>query len=259
MLGGVLALARERGHVLPSGFDLMLSSDVPECRGAGSSAAIEVATLRAIARAFGIELSDDELVVCARAVERDILRVDVGAPALRTAVSAQSGAVLAVRGDHGDAEESIAVPEGLEFVGLEVGTACPAVQVSVAVAAAETERAEGFAALLREPVTEESGRKLGELMFASHAARGTTGERRLGDFVIGVAQQRRAAGAPLWGAVMAGRGTVVVLGDQTKAWYEALRLKKALREETGHSAHIFRYSSPGATAFGSIELTPAAS
>ena len=49
---------------------------------------------------------------------------------------------------------------------------------------------------------------------------------------------------------------MLVLGDQTKAWYEALRLKKALRDQTGHSAHVFRYSSPGALAFGSIELTP---
>jgi len=256
VLGGVLALAREHGHILPSGFELILSSDVPQRCGAGSSAAIEIASLRAIAAVFGIQISDDELVVCARAVERDILRSDVGAVAQRTATSAQSGAVLAVRGDHGSAEGSIAVPEGLEFVGLDLGIVCPAAEVEVAVAVAETQRAERFAALLKEPATEATRRELGELMFVSHRARGTTGDRRLGEFVIDVARQRRAAGAALWGAVMAGRGTVVVLGDRTKAWYEALRLKKALREETGYSAHIFRYSSPGAAAFGSIELTP---
>ncbi|MCA8950123.1 MAG: hypothetical protein KDE27_11520, partial [Planctomycetes bacterium] len=81
----------------------------------------------------------------------------------------------------------------------------------------------------------------------------------VGDFVVEVARQRRAAGAALWGATLAGRGVVAVLGDHTKAWHEALRLKKALRDKTGHSAHVFRYSSPGAIAFGAIELQPVGS
>jgi galactokinase len=256
LFGAVLVLAREHGHTIAGGFDMMLSSDIPEGRGAGSSAAIEVASLSAISRAFGLGLDDDELVAIARTVERHILRLDVGGAAQRTAVRAKSGAVLALRGEHAQVESSIAVPTGLEFVGLELGTACAIAQVDVAVAKAESERAERFAALLQQPLTDASRWQMGELMFTSHAARGITGDRRLGEFVIRVAQQRRAAGAALWGAVMAGRGTVVVLGDQTKAWHESLRLKKALREETGHSAHVFRYSSPGAAAFGALELSP---
>ena len=51
-------------------------------------------------------------------------------------------------------------------------------------------------------------------------------------------------------------GTVVMLGERGKVWYEALRIKKALLEHTGHSAHIFRWSSPGAVVFGGIELRP---
>ena len=38
----------------------------------------------------------------------------------------------------------------------------------------------------------------------------------------------------------------VMLGERGKVWYEALRIKKALLQQTGHSGHIFRWSSPGA-------------
>jgi hypothetical protein len=48
----------------------------------------------------------------------------------------------------------------------------------------------------------------------------------------------------------------VLLGERGKVWYEALRIKKALLQATGHSGHVFRWSSPGALAFGSIELQP---
>ena len=49
---------------------------------------------------------------------------------------------------------------------------------------------------------------------------------------------------------------MLLLGEHGKVWYEALRIKKALLEKTGHSAHVFRWSSPGALSFGAIELQP---
>ena len=61
------------------------------------------------------------------------------------------------------------------------------------------------------------------------------------------------------GARVSGRGgggTVVLVGEHGKVWYEALRAKKALNEATGRSAHVFRWSSPGAASFGAIELLP---
>ena len=53
-----------------------------------------------------------------------------------------------------------------------------------------------------------------------------------------------------------GGGTVLLLGEQGKVWYEALRAKKALNQATGHSGHVFRWSSPGAAAFGEVVLEP---
>lgn len=257
VLGGLVVLARERGVRMATGFDLLVVSDIPECRGAGASAAVQVATLRALAAAFGLDLTADELVAVGRTVDREIAHDETLAAAQRTAVSARAGELAALRGTDGAERESIAVPDGLEFVGLELGAPAAGPAPDLAAVAAENERAERFAALLRAPVTAESRLELGELLFRSHECRNSvSGDREVADFIVGVARQRRAAGALLWGATMAGRGTVVVLGDSTKAWYEALRLKKALREKTGHSAHVFRWSSPGAAEFGAIELLP---
>ena len=69
----------------------------------------------------------------------------------------------------------------------------------------------------------------------------------------------RASGGAGLGAKATGRGgggAVLLLGEHGKVWYEALRIKKALHDKTGHSAHVFRWSSPGAFAFGAIELQP---
>ena len=67
------------------------------------------------------------------------------------------------------------------------------------------------------------------------------------------------AGGAVLGAKATGRGgggTVLLLGEHGKVWYEALRIKKALLQHTGHSAHVFRWSSPGALSFDAIDLRP---
>lgn len=140
----------------------------------------------------------------------------------------------------------------------------PAVTYKVRAAAShpieENARVERFAALLRAPLDAAARTELGALMAASHAAYTAAGlGSEATDLLVREAEQRRAAGAPLVGAKTSGRGgggTVVLLGERGKVWYEALRLKKALSLATGHSAHVFRWSSPGALAFGGIELRP---
>ncbi|MCR9246354.1 MAG: hypothetical protein NXI31_15080 [bacterium] len=258
VLGGLVVLARDHGLSLPSGFELLVTSDIPERRGAGASTALQVAALRAIAAAFELDLPDARLIEVCRSIDREIVHDASDPQAGCVAVHAESGALTALRGDAMAPEAQLTVPEGLEFVGLELGSPIAGATVSAEVAVAESARADRFAELLGQPVTPASRAELGDLLFRSHAARGPSPDRELGDFLIGFAQQRREAGA-LWGATLAGRGALVVLGDQTKAWYEALRLKKALRERTGHSGHIFRYSSPGSARFGTIELQPVSS
>jgi galactokinase len=74
---GVTWVLAERGLRL-RGFDLRLRSDVPVGSGLASSAALEVATLRAIRTAFELPLSDVDLAKAAQRAETDFVGAPVG-------------------------------------------------------------------------------------------------------------------------------------------------------------------------------------
>ena len=258
VLGPMVVVAREHGLWPAHGFDVLLCGDVPEGSGAGSSAAVQVAVLQALTVAFGWKLSDAQILQACRQAEQRIALGDAGFAAQTASLCGEAGELIVVRGSGEDRLGSLDVPEGLEVVGLgcAIGSGMP-LGDDPQLGREESVRAERFAELLRQPMTAESREELGELMYSSCATRAQSGQQDAGvDLVVATARERQAAGAALFGASAAGRGIVVLLGEQTKVWYEALRLKKALRDETGHSGHIFRHSSPGARAFGSVRLSP---
>jgi galactokinase len=74
---GITWALRERNPPL-CGFELRLRSDVPVGSGLSSSAALEVATLRAIRAAFALPLSDLELAQTAQRAETDFVGAPVG-------------------------------------------------------------------------------------------------------------------------------------------------------------------------------------
>jgi galactokinase len=335
LLGCLLVLARERGLRPQTGFDLLLQSDVPEGKGVSSSAAIEVAAMRAIAVAYDVALDGRELALLCQKVENEIQGAPCGVMDQMTAACAEADRLMVLRCRPCELEGQVRIPDQLEFVGLDSGvrrgtaggdygavragtfvgarlladepgwpgwlaaldpadfaarlqprlpetlagaeflrrygphvdahTAIDpartyAVRAPASHPVAENARAERFRALLGEPLTPAVRTELGELMFAAHAGYTACG---LGnpttDFLIEQVRVRMAAAGAVYGAKVTGGGgggTVVVLGERGKVWHEVLRLKKALLQHTGHSGHVFRYSSPGAMAFGSLELVP---
>jgi galactokinase len=72
---GVTALARPRPL---GGFDALVDSEVPLGSGLSSSAALEVAMLRALRRAFGWELDDVRLALLAQRAEVEFVGAPVG-------------------------------------------------------------------------------------------------------------------------------------------------------------------------------------
>ena len=56
-----MVLLREAGVAIRHGLRIVVDSQVPEGKGLSSSAAIEVATLRAVAALCGIELAGEEI------------------------------------------------------------------------------------------------------------------------------------------------------------------------------------------------------
>ena len=72
---GLTALARPRAM---RGFDARVDSDVPLGSGLSSSAALEVAMLRALRKAFGWELGDLQLALLAQRAEVEFVGAPVG-------------------------------------------------------------------------------------------------------------------------------------------------------------------------------------
>ena len=351
VLGCLLVLARERGLHIARGLALLLRSDVPEGKGISSSAAIEVATMQALAAHHGLHLDGRELALLCQRVENEVVGAPCGVMDQMTAACGEQGELFALRCQPCEPEGGIALPADLEVVGIDSGirhdvrgngygdvragaamggrilaalrglplrrdgarvvadgdpwrgwlancdgdefrarcqealpeslrgdeflarydghadAQAPALTArAYPVRAAtrhpieENARVRRFAELLQQPLDDARRHALGDLMFGSHASYSACG---LGhpttDFLVDEVRRRREHGARVFGARVTGGGnggTVAILGESGKVWHEALRIKKALSQHSGHSAEIFRWSSPGAIAFGTLELLP---
>ena len=118
---GITWALRERNMTV-SGFDLRLRSDVPVGSGLSSSAALEVATLRALRTAFALPLSDVELAQTAQRAEAGFVGAPVG-------IMDQMACSLAGERDalfldtRSLAFERIPLPDDLELVVIDSGVA----------------------------------------------------------------------------------------------------------------------------------------
>jgi len=116
---GITATLTGAGHAL-AGFDLRITSDLPIGAGVSSSAALEIALLRALRAAFDLPLDDLALALVAQGAENAF----VGA---RTGVMDPMAASLGVPGTAlfidtlSLAHESVPLPDGVELVVVESG------------------------------------------------------------------------------------------------------------------------------------------
>lgn len=76
--GTVLVLMRERGVRFEDGISVLVHSEVPEGKGVSSSAAVEVASMTALAAAFQVHVQPEDLAVLCQMVGPQTLRDDVG-------------------------------------------------------------------------------------------------------------------------------------------------------------------------------------
>jgi len=115
----------------------------------------------------------------------------------------------------------------------------------------ENVRVQRFVELLER---NEAYEELGELMYEAHRSYTALGLNSAGTDLI-VELVRKEAG--LFGAKITGGGsggTVAVLGDQTSR-VAVERVVHSYAKETGHQPYIFSGSSPGALAFGHLQLS----
>jgi galactokinase len=74
---GITLVLREAGYTL-RGFDLRIESDIPLGSGLSSSAAIEVALLRALKETFDLEIDEVEIAIAGQRAENEFVGAPVG-------------------------------------------------------------------------------------------------------------------------------------------------------------------------------------
>ena len=119
--GMVLVLARERGVPLVSGARIVVASRVPEGKGVSSSAAIETASLQAVANAFAIPLAPLDLALLCQKGENLVAGAPCGVMDQMTCVFGQQDSLLALLCQPAELQPPVPVPDDIEFWGLDSG------------------------------------------------------------------------------------------------------------------------------------------
>jgi len=320
--GTLTVLAGERGASFDNGMSILVSSDVPEGKGVSSSAAIEVATMNAVAGAMDIALDGRQLALLCQMVENRIVGAPCGVMDQMTSACGRSGELMRMLCQPAELRGHVAIPQGVAVWGIDSGirhavsgadygsvrvgafmgrrmlghdghlanldpeefdpAQLPesvqgqafidqysshgddvttidlgrtyAVRVPTGHPVYENARVHRFAELLGGEIDEATLIELGELMYASHdsysaCGLGSDGTDRLVELVREAGPASGVYGAKITGG--GSGGTVAVLGRaDTEATIEKIAV--AYADETGRQPYIFRGSSPGAVAFGTM-------
>lgn len=152
-------LAEGAGGHDRSGLRLLILSQVPEGSGVSSSAALEVATMVAVAAHLGVDLSGQEVAEHCQWVENHVVGAPCGIMDQLTSALGRPDRLLRIRCQPAAVEGHVAVPADFRFFGIDSG-----VRHAVSGADYGTVRAAAFmgyriiAELAGIPVREEVGR-----------------------------------------------------------------------------------------------------
>jgi L-arabinokinase len=120
--GVFLVLARERGTRFNHGTRLLISSRVPEGKGVSSSAALEVATMSAIAAAFDIEIAPRDIALLCQQLENLVVGAPCGVMDQMTSACGEAHQLLSLVCQPAELLGSIKLPDDLGVWGLDSGT-----------------------------------------------------------------------------------------------------------------------------------------
>ena len=119
--GPFLALMREKDYRFDRGARILISSNVPEGKGVSSSAALEVATMTAIAKSYRIELSETEIALLCQRVENLIAGAPCGIMDQMTSSCGEQNRLLELLCQPSEFIGTLALPAELELWGIDSG------------------------------------------------------------------------------------------------------------------------------------------
>jgi L-arabinokinase len=119
--GVLLVLEREQGVDVSAGARIRLRSGVPEGKGVSSSAAIEVATLRAAASALGVELDGVSLATLGQMTENHVVGAPCGIMDQMASALGREHQLLALLCQPAEVQGYAPLPDALGVWGIDSG------------------------------------------------------------------------------------------------------------------------------------------
>lgn len=119
--GVFLVLMRERGVRFASGAKLAIGSSIPEGKGVASSAALEVASMQALASAFGVSLTPHETALLSQKVENLVAGAPCGVMDQMTSALGSADSLLALLCQPAELQPPVPIPADIAFWGLDSG------------------------------------------------------------------------------------------------------------------------------------------
>lgn len=139
--GIIPVLVHEKRARFSEGADILISSTVPEGKGVSSSAALEVASMYALAGAYELSILPHELALLCQTVENLVVGAPCGIMDQMTAACGQANHLLELLCQPAELRGTIKLPEDLEIWGIDSG-----IRHSVAGSAYRTVRTAAFMA-----------------------------------------------------------------------------------------------------------------
>jgi L-arabinokinase len=121
LAGAIVVLARERSLRLSHALDILLCSEVPEGKGVSSSAAIEVATMRALAHAHQVELEPIALAKLCQKVENEVVGAPCGIMDQMTSALGEADQLLALLCQPAEVQGYVRHAPEIAFWGIDSG------------------------------------------------------------------------------------------------------------------------------------------
>ncbi|XP_042441360.1 L-arabinokinase-like [Zingiber officinale] len=119
--GTVLVLMAELGVRFTQSISILVSSAVPEGKGVSSSAAVEVATMCAIAAAHDLRIEPRDIALLCQKVENHVVGAPCGVMDQMTSACGEANKLLAMVCQPAEVKELVPIPSHIRFWGLDSG------------------------------------------------------------------------------------------------------------------------------------------
>ena len=119
--GAFLVLMREKRIDFERGATILIDSKVPEGKGVSSSAALEVATMSAIAAAYEIEINPRELAILCQKLENLVVGAPCGIMDQMSSACGEENQLLSMICQPAELRETVEIPSGLAVWGIDSG------------------------------------------------------------------------------------------------------------------------------------------